>query len=128
MSKRALFFNYMTVYPVLADLLARDGYGVEVVPDAGKGLARLDARAYDVVIVRESPGNESWKLCEKIREVSAAPLIVVSANASTESSVRAINAGADYFMRKPFGPLEFLARVNSLRQRRVAGQPLTVSP
>jgi len=45
------------------------------------------------------------------------PIIVISPNASTETCVKAINAGADYFMRKPFGPLELLARIRSLLQR-----------
>jgi DNA-binding response OmpR family regulator len=88
------------------------------------GLQRLDAQAYDVIIFRESPLAESWLLCEKIRRLTTTPLIVISSNASTETCVKAINAGADYFMRKPFGPLELLARVNSLLQRTASRQPV----
>lgn len=128
MSKRVLLIENTLTHPVIAELLTGDGCEVDAVRDSESGFNLLDNRTYDLIIVRESHGAESWKLCQQIRRVSALPLIVISANASTDCCVRAINAGADYFMRKPFGPLEFLARVNSLLQRNASRQPQTVSP
>jgi DNA-binding response OmpR family regulator len=98
--------------------LIREGYDVDVFPDADVGLQRLDAQVYDVIIVKASPKAESWRLCEEIRHLSRLPLIVISTNASADACVRSINAGADYFLRKPFGPLELIARVQSLLERR----------
>ena len=99
---------------------------MDVVSDSDAGLRHLENQACDAIIVLESPGAESWRLCQKIRDLSAIPLIIISSSASTETCVKAINAGADYFIRKPFGPLEFLARVNSLLQRTPLRQPVPV--
>lgn len=65
--------------------------------------------------------------CEKLRRSTSIPLIVISYEASTETCVKAINAGADYFMRKPFGPLELHARINSLLQRVPYNQNMSIA-
>jgi DNA-binding response OmpR family regulator len=98
-------------------LLAASGYRVDAAADLEMALAKLDRRRYDVIINIESPRAESWQPCERLRRATGTPIIVVSPQAGAEACVRAINAGADYFLRKPFGPLEFLARVRSLSQR-----------
>ncbi len=102
------------------------GYEVDLVHSVDTGLFKLVNEAYDIVVVLDSPGVASWTICERIRSLSSIPLIVISLNASTDTCVKAINAGADYFMRKPFGPLEFLARINSLLQRNALRQPASL--
>ncbi len=98
-------------------MLARTGFGVDLAADADLGLRQLETQAYDIAVIIERHGSGSWQLCEKIKGITAIPLIVVDTNAGPDACARAIAAGADYFIRKPFGPLEFLARVNSLLQR-----------
>ena len=109
-----------------SQLLIKEGYDVHMVPSSNAGLQQLDAQDYDLIIVQESPEAQSWQLCEKIRHLSGMPLIVISPNASADTCVKAINAGADYFLRKPFGPLEFIARVQSLLQRTAQNQPAPI--
>ena len=117
MSKKVLFINNIVARSMIPEFLTRTGYRVDVVYDFDGGLRQLDAQAYDMAILLESPYSESWQLCEKLRKLTDIPLIVIGSNASAETCVKAINAGADYFMRKPFGPLELMARINSLFQR-----------
>jgi DNA-binding response OmpR family regulator len=117
MGKKALFINNIPAYPAVAGLLAGAGFGVEVANEPEAGVRRLEMRTYDIAVVIESNGLESWQLCQRIRSLTAIPLIVISASASPETCARAIYAGADFFMKKPFGPREFLARVNSLLLR-----------
>ena len=127
MIKKVLFLNNTTAYPTSSALLMKEGYGVDMAYDLDACLRQLATRDYDVIIMQESPRAESWQFCEKIRRLSATPIIVISTYASAESCVRAIGAGADFFMRKPFGPLEFLARVQSLRPRTLQqSQPVPV--
>jgi len=117
MAKKALLIDN-TVSPVTSSrLLTGEGYNIDTVYDIDTGLQRLDNRVYNVIIIKAGPEAESWQLCEEIRRLSGIPLIVISINASADACVKAINAGADYFLRKPLGPLEFRARVNSLIQR-----------
>ena len=117
MGTKALIINNTASPTSSSQLLSREGYNVDMVCSTDAGLRQLSTRDYDVIIVKASPEAESWRLCEEIRQLSGRPLIVISTNASTETCVKAINAGADFFLRKPLGPLEFTARVRSLLQR-----------
>jgi DNA-binding response OmpR family regulator len=117
MGKKALFINNNAAHAAITGPLNGADFTIDAAPDMATGLKQLETQDYDIVVVMENNGAESWQLCEKIRSLTNIPLIVVSANTSPEACARAIYAGADYFMRKPFGPREFLARVNSLLQR-----------
>jgi len=126
MDKKVLIINNAGTTSLIPRLLAGNGYGLDVVSDPETGLRRLYKHSYNLAIVMESPAAESWRFCEKIRELTSIPLIVISVNASTDTCVRTINAGADYFMRKSFGMLELLARIDSLLQRYVPYQTVPV--
>jgi two-component system response regulator VanR len=117
MGKKALFINNAVAYPNVAGLLSEAGFNVDEANYVETGLRRLELDSYDIAVVIESNGPESWQLCQSIKSRAAIPLIVINAGASPEAAARAIYAGADFFLRKPFGPLEFLARVNCLLQR-----------
>jgi DNA-binding response OmpR family regulator len=127
MGKKALFINNTANQTEITGPLAGAGFTIDAAPDMAAGLKQLETQDYDIAVVIASNGSESWQLCEKIKSITAVPLIVVSGNASPEACVRAIYAGADYFMRKPFGPREFLARVNSLLQRPIPRQAVPIS-
>lgn len=117
MGKKVLIIDNTVSDWSSSSLLRKKGYAVDFAHNAETGLHKLSGQAPDVIIVKETSEAESWQICEKIRHVSSLPLMVISTDASVETSVKAIQAGADYFMRKPFGPLEFLARVQSLLRR-----------
>jgi DNA-binding response OmpR family regulator len=123
MTKRALFINSIDAYPAIPEYLAAAGYRVDTSGDLDTGLHLMAGWQYDIIIVRDEAGAESWRLCERIRALTTAPLIVINNRASTETCVRAIDAGADFFMRKPFGASELLARVRCLLQRNSPYQP-----
>jgi DNA-binding response OmpR family regulator len=127
MGTKVLFINNIRSLLLISELLTRWGYEVDLTHGADDGLLKLKSQVYDIIIVLESPAVESWPTCERIRDLTSAPLIVISLNASTETSVKAINSGADYFLRKPFGPLELLARLNSLLQR-TPRQSISLNP
>ena len=127
MNKRILFINNYTANSTVPEVIAGGGYRVDVAPNAEAALRELQNRNYDLAILLENPFAPSWATCEKIRRTTKIPLIVISYEASTETCVRAINAGADFFMRKPFGPLELLARINSLLQRVPFNQTISVA-
>jgi DNA-binding response OmpR family regulator len=126
MDTKVLFIHNIRSLLLISGFLSKMGYEVDLVDNIDTGLFKLVNKTYDMVIVQESPTVESWTICERIRSLTSIPLIVISLNASTETCVKAINAGADYFMRKPFGPLEFLARMNCLLQRSSARQPVSL--
>jgi two-component system KDP operon response regulator KdpE len=99
---------------VLRSGLARHGYDVRV---AGEGEAALELfRAWtpDLVITDLSmPNMNGLKLCQKLRETSAVPIIILSVKGDEATKVEALDAGADDYVTKPFGMSELMARVRA---------------
>jgi DNA-binding response OmpR family regulator len=117
MVKNVLFLNRSSRRTVCLDILKKNSFRVDTVHDSTAAIQKLERQDYDIVILQEAPLAESWQFCRDVRHISTLPLIVISNNASTEVCVRAINAGADFFLRKPFSPLELLARIRALLYR-----------
>jgi two-component system KDP operon response regulator KdpE len=63
------------------------------------------------------PDGDGVHLVERLRETSDTPLIVISARTREDEKVRALDAGADDYLTKPFGLNEFLARIRVIQRR-----------
>ncbi len=98
-------------------MLASTGHEVTRASDTASGMYWLKAGDFDLVILQAAPENLNWPACATIRHISPSPFIIVSPGAAADDCVKAVEAGADFFMRKPFGPMELIARVNSLLNR-----------
>ncbi len=75
----------------------------------------LDAAIVDLVL----PDGDGVEVCRRLREWSQMPVIVLSAVGEEDAKVRALAAGADDYVTKPFGPRELVARLEA-NLRRVA--------
>jgi two-component system, OmpR family, KDP operon response regulator KdpE len=75
-----------------------------------------DAAIVDLVL----PDGDGIELCRRLREWSAMPVIVLSAIGDEDAKVRALAAGADDYVTKPFAPRELVARLEA-NLRRLAG-------
>ena len=124
MMRKVLFVNKCNPGTIIPELLSKTGLEVRTIYDTGAALKDLETTSYDMVIMMENPRQETWPFCAGMRKFTSSPVIVISFGASAESSVRAIQAGADFFLRKPFGPMEFISRVNALFQRSSNRQPV----
>ena len=76
-----------------------------------------DAAILDLVL----PDGDGVEVCRAIREWSEMPIIVLSAVGDEAEKVRALEAGADDYVTKPFGPDELVARLRAAL-RRAAGR------
>jgi two-component system KDP operon response regulator KdpE len=72
-----------------------------------------DALILDLVL----PDGSGVDVCEEIRRWSSLPIIVLSAVGDEREKVRALNAGADDYVTKPFGAEELIARVRAVLRR-----------
>jgi DNA-binding response OmpR family regulator len=126
MKSTALVIDNTGAWPAVKRMLAAAAYFVDVTADLATALARLAGRDYDIIVSIDGPGTESWRTCTELRRLTTAPVIIIAPRANAETCVRTINAGADFFLRKPFGPLEFLARVRSLQRARLSS-PISLS-
>jgi two-component system KDP operon response regulator KdpE len=81
------------------------------------GLTQVATRNPDVVLLDLGlPDIDGLEVTKRLREWSQVPLIVISAREQEEDKVRALDAGADDYLTKPFGAGELLARIRvSLR-------------
>ncbi len=72
-----------------------------------------DGAIIDLVL----PGADGVELCRRLREWSDVPIIVLSATGDEDAKVRALAAGADDYVTKPFGPRELVARLKANLRR-----------
>jgi len=77
-----------------------------------------DAAIIDLLL----PDMDGVELCRRLREWTEIPLIVLSAVGDEDTKVRALAAGADDYVTKPFGPRELVARLQA-NLRRIAPDP-----
>ena len=78
----------------------------------------------DIVITDiRMPVLDGFGLCRRIREISEAPIIILSALGSEDEKVRGLELGADDYLVKPIGTRELIARVESAL-RRAQASPL----
>jgi two-component system KDP operon response regulator KdpE len=89
--------------------------GAETAREAldGAALRRPDAAIVDLVL----PDGDGVEVCAQLRSWSEMPILVLSAVGEEEQKVRALEAGADDYVTKPFGPKELVARLRAAMRR-----------
>ena len=109
----------------LAGILGDEGYAVTAADSGEAGLAALEARRFDLVLLDVwLPGLDGLEVLRRIRERdSELPVVVISGHGTIETAVKAVRLGAQDFVEKPLS-LEktVLAVRNALRQRRLESQ------
>jgi two-component system KDP operon response regulator KdpE len=94
------------------------GYETVVAADGSTGLAAASRERPDVVIVDLGlPDMDGVAVVEGVRGWSTVPVIVLSARHLEQAKVRALDAGADDYVTKPFGMDELMARVRAALRR-----------
>jgi two-component system KDP operon response regulator KdpE len=78
---------------------------------------RPDAAIVDLVL----PDGDGVEVCAQLRSWSEMPILVLSAIGEEEQKVRALEAGADDYVTKPFGPKELVARLRAAMRRAPGG-------
>lgn len=71
------------------------------------------------------PGMDGWETYNRLRKLTDAPVIVVSADTKKENVVKGLNLGFDDYVTKPFFPPELVARVNVVLRRVGHSKPVT---
>ena len=98
--------------------LREEGYGVYKAYHGREALDIFDKEHIDLVILDiMMPGMYGNQVCEKIRDTSAVPIIMLSAKTAEMDMVSSLYQGADDYVTKPFRPMELMARVKSQLRR-----------
>ncbi len=100
-------------------LLSRRGFQVEAVYDGETGAEYALTGVYDLLILDVMmPGLDGYQVARKVRASRCAtPILMLTARSGLEDRIEGLNAGADYYLTKPFDSRELLACINALLRR-----------
>ncbi len=109
----------------VAELLAQDGFDVDLRHDGDAGLAAGLEGAYDVIVLDIMlPRRSGFRVCEELRAAGVnTPLLMLTAKEGEWDEVEGLDVGADDFLRKPFERSVLLARLHALVRRFERGRP-----
>ena len=103
-------------------MLRTAGYVVETARTALDMLAILAEHPPDVLVLDfVLPDGQGVEVCTQVRRCSKLPILIMSAIGEEREKVRALDAGADDYLAKPFRGEELLARLRGVLRRSVAG-------
>jgi two-component system, OmpR family, KDP operon response regulator KdpE len=103
---------------VVCDALADEATRCVVATTGREGIDRaVRERPALVVLDLGLPDIEGIEVCRRLREWSSAPIVVLSARHSEDEKAALLDAGADDYVTKPFGTVEFRARVRAHLRR-----------
>jgi two-component system, OmpR family, KDP operon response regulator KdpE len=110
--------NEPHVLEALSTILESREYRVRVAPNGAMALEEIAAERPDVVLLDLAmPGIDGVEVCRRVRTYSRVPILVLSAVSDETRKVRALDAGADDYVTKPFGVAELLARIRAAIRR-----------
>jgi two-component system KDP operon response regulator KdpE len=99
-------------------VLREAGFEVTATATAAEALDRASLDSPDAAIIDlVLPDGDGVEVCASLRSWSKMPIIVLSAIGEEEEKVRALEAGADDYVTKPFGPKELVARLRAALRR-----------
>ena len=101
--------------------LEKEGYQVKTAADGFEGVALFKSYDPDLVLLDiMMPRKDGWQVCREIREVSAKPIIMITAKNEAFDTVLGLELGADDFIVKPFDMKVLSARVKAVLRRSTA--------
>ncbi len=111
-----------TLAESLKTLLEAKHFEVDTVHDGANGLAYALLGIYDLVILDVMlPGMDGYQVAKEMRrEKCGTPILMLTARSALEDRIEGLDAGADYYLSKPFDTRELLACVNALLRRQGA--------
>jgi DNA-binding response OmpR family regulator len=107
----------------MADLIKRgleeEGMEVETAYDGESGLEAAKSGNHDLIVLDLGlPGRDGLEISHELRESGLkTPILILTAQDSTEMKVRGLDSGADDYLTKPFAFAEMLARIRALLRR-----------
>ncbi len=108
----------MRILRMIQRTLELEGYKVLVASDGRTALKVFDEEAPDLVLLDIMlPDQDGYAVCQRMREFSHVPIIMVTAKGGDEEKVHGLDSGADDYISKPFSARELAARVRAALRR-----------
>jgi len=98
--------------------LKTEGYLVSTATDGVQALEVFSAQPADLILLDiMMPRLDGFGVCQRIREFSSVPIMILTAKGEEQDRVRGLDLGADDYLVKPFSATEMLARVRAVLRR-----------
>ncbi len=99
-------------------VLREAGFVVDATATAREALDAAAVRPHDAAVIDLMlPDGSGIDVCRELRSWSGMPILVLSAIGDEDQKVAALDAGADDYVTKPFGPRELVARLHAVMRR-----------
>lgn len=104
---------------LLDEYLSRSGFNVDAVENGVEMMAHIDQHGYPDLILLDvmMPGDDGFTLCEKVRQKSDVPIIMLTAVSDETDQIIGLEIGADDYIAKPFSPRQLMARIKAVLRR-----------
>ena len=101
--------------------LEHEGFRTSIEGNGRRAYERIIQEDYDVVLLDVMlPEMDGFEICQKVRELSDVPIIMLTARDDIEDKVNGLDIGADDYLTKPFATPELLARMRVVLRRQAA--------
>ena len=98
--------------------LEQDGYETDTAVDGQEALDKFFSGVYDLVLLDVMlPKVDGLSVCQRIRETSSVPIIMLTAKGEDMDKILGLEYGADDYLTKPFNILEVKARIKAIMRR-----------
>lgn len=109
--------------------LEQDGYQTDSAMDGEEALKKFSQGEYDLILLDVMlPGLDGMEVCQRVREQSSVPIIMLTAKGEDMDKILGLEYGADDYMTKPFNILEVKARIKSIFRRSYPRQEAPQKP
>lgn len=103
---------------LMVDYFMQHGFQIEAVHDGRTGLARALEGDHSLIVLDVMlPVLDGFEVLRQLRKRRATPVIMLTARTAQPDRITGLNAGADDYLPKPFGPEELLARIRAVLRR-----------
>ena len=118
MNKILIIEDDLEINALLADFLKEKGYAVHCQYDGLHVLDFLNKEKIDLIILDIMlPYRSGDIILSDVRKKFTIPVIIISAKETTQNKIDLLRLGADDYITKPFGMMEFVARVKAVLRR-----------
>ena len=128
MAQLLLVEDDAAIRSALIRTLAERGHAVTSMATAMSALQHLLASPPDLILLDLGlPDVSGYEALRMMRAVSSVPVVVITARDEEADIIRVLDAGADDYVVKPFGPGQIEARIRAVLRRAAPGDPSTAS-
>jgi DNA-binding response OmpR family regulator len=119
MNKIAVIDDDQEILTLLEQYLTKNGFEVEGFMDGESFLSEDESRFGLAVLDIGLPGINGLEVCQRLRQKSSLPIIMLTAASDDLDRILGLELGADDYVGKPFNPRELLARIKALLRRTI---------